>query len=88
MAVFDDGQPWSQKLLLYLHRIEWRETMPVPMRAEANPVTLEEDEPLKLECQHFLDCIVTGERPRTDGAEGLRVLRVLTRASAALKATP
>jgi UDP-2-acetamido-3-amino-2,3-dideoxy-glucuronate N-acetyltransferase len=88
MAVFDDGQPWQEKLMLYPHRIEWRETIPVPMRAEANPVKLEEGEPLKLECQHFLDCIVTGARPRTDGEEGLRVLRVLTRASAALKATP
>ena len=36
MAVFDDGQPWSDKLLLYPHRIDWRETMPVPQRAEAD----------------------------------------------------
>ena len=32
MAVFDDGQPWSEKLLLYPHRIEWRETLPVPQQ--------------------------------------------------------
>jgi UDP-2-acetamido-3-amino-2,3-dideoxy-glucuronate N-acetyltransferase len=84
MAVFDDGQPWSRKLLLYPHRIEWREAMPVPQRAEADPVELEEGEPLNLECRHFLDCIATGSRPRTDGREGLRVLRVLARASEAL----
>jgi UDP-2-acetamido-3-amino-2,3-dideoxy-glucuronate N-acetyltransferase len=88
MAVFDDGQPWSRKLLLYPHRIEWRETMPVPQRAEADEVPLEEGEPLKLECQHFLDCIATGSRPRTDGEEGLRVLRVLAQASEALQAVP
>jgi UDP-2-acetamido-3-amino-2,3-dideoxy-glucuronate N-acetyltransferase len=88
MAVFDDGQPWSRKLLLYPHRIEWREAMPVPQRAEADPVPLEEGEPLKLECQHFLDCIATGGRPRTDGREGLRVLRVLAQASEALQAVP
>src|SRR5262249_43312470 len=35
MAVFDDGQDWDAKLLLYPHRIEWRETLPVPMRAAA-----------------------------------------------------
>ena len=85
MAVFDDAQPWSRKLLLYPHRIEWRETMPVPQKAEADPVLLDEGEPLNLECRHFLDCIATGSKPRTDGREGLRVLRVLARASDALK---
>jgi UDP-2-acetamido-3-amino-2,3-dideoxy-glucuronate N-acetyltransferase len=85
MAVFDDGEPWEGKLLLYPHRIEWRETMPVPQRAEAKPVALDAGEPLRLECQHFLDCIATGGRPRTDGGEGVRVLRVLTAASAALR---
>jgi UDP-2-acetamido-3-amino-2,3-dideoxy-glucuronate N-acetyltransferase len=85
MAVFDDGQPWSRKLLVYPHRIEWREAMPVPQKAEADPVELEEGEPLNLECRHFLDCIARGSKPRTDGREGLRVLRVLTRASESLK---
>jgi UDP-2-acetamido-3-amino-2,3-dideoxy-glucuronate N-acetyltransferase len=85
MAVFDDGQPWSRKLLLYPHRIEWREAMPVPQKAEADPIPLGEGEPLNLECRHFLDCIASGAKPRTDGREGLRVLRVLARASDALK---
>ncbi|MBV8505429.1 MAG: Gfo/Idh/MocA family oxidoreductase [Alphaproteobacteria bacterium] len=85
MAVFDDAQPWSRKLLLYPHRIEWRETMPVPQKAEAEPVPLDEGEPLNLECRHFLDCIAHGSKPRTDGREGLRVLQVLARASDALK---
>src|SRR4029077_13481329 len=85
MGVFDDGEPWEKKLLLYPHRIEWRETMPVPHRADAEPVALEAGEPLRLECQHFLDCIATGGRPRTDGGEGVRVLRVLTAASGALQ---
>lgn len=34
-------------------------------------------EPLKLECQHFLDCIVSHRKPRSDGRDGLRVVRVL-----------
>ncbi len=85
MAVFDDGQPWSRKLLLYPHQIEWREALPVPQRAEADPVPLEEGEPLNLECRHFLDCVITGSRPRTDGREGVRVLGVLSRASEALR---
>jgi predicted dehydrogenase len=35
------------------------------------------DEPLRAECQHFVDCVRTGERPRSDGAQGLAVLRIL-----------
>jgi predicted dehydrogenase/acetyltransferase-like isoleucine patch superfamily enzyme len=88
MVVFDDGQSWDEKLLVYPHRIEWRETRPVPTRAAADPVKLQPGEPLNLECRHFLDCIASGERPRTDGQEGLRVLRVLARASAAMQPLP
>ena len=32
MAVFDDGEPWERKLLLYPHQVEWRDNMPVPVR--------------------------------------------------------
>lgn len=86
MAVFDDGEPWERKLLLYPHRVEWKDNVPVPSKAEAIPVEVERKEPLKEECLHFLDCVRTGARPRTDGREGLRVLRVLERASDALRA--
>ena len=34
-------------------------------------------EPLKLECQHFLDCIANHRSPRSDGRDGLRVVRAL-----------
>jgi predicted dehydrogenase len=34
-------------------------------------------EPLRLECEHFLECIRTGSAPRSDGRSGLRVVRVL-----------
>ena len=34
-------------------------------------------EPLRVECEHFVECIRTGARPRSDGASGLRVVRVL-----------
>lgn len=42
-------------------------------------------EPLRLECQHFLDCIQHGSQPLSDGAQGLNVVRVLETAQAALK---
>jgi predicted dehydrogenase len=34
-------------------------------------------EPLRLECEHFVECIRTGAVPRSDGESGLRVVRVL-----------
>lgn len=41
-------------------------------------------EPLKVECQHFLDCILKGVKPLTDGECGLQVLRVLEAAEKSL----
>jgi len=75
MAVFDDVS--EEKLLLYPHKIEWLQRVPVAAKAEAELVQVEMDEPLKAECQHFLECVTKGMTPRTDGREGLRVLQVL-----------
>jgi predicted dehydrogenase len=36
-------------------------------------------EPLRLECEHFVECVRTGATPRSDGQSGLRVVRVLER---------
>jgi UDP-2-acetamido-3-amino-2,3-dideoxy-glucuronate N-acetyltransferase len=77
MAVFDDTQPWSDKLLLYPHEIKWEKNIPVPTRGEPERVDLDQSEPLRNECEHFLKSISTGRKPLTDGSEGLRVLRVL-----------
>ena len=42
-------------------------------------------EPLALEVRHFLDCVATGAPPRTGGAHGLQVVRVLDAAQRSLK---
>jgi predicted dehydrogenase len=42
-------------------------------------------EPLKVECQQFLDCIRTGAKCQSSGLEGLEVVRILEAASASLK---
>jgi predicted dehydrogenase len=34
-------------------------------------------EPLRLECEHFVECVRSGQTPRSDGHSGLRVVRVL-----------
>lgn len=77
MAVFDDGEPWATKLVLYPHRVAWHHGMPEPARAEKKPVPLREGEPLRLECEHFLDCVRGARTPWTDVREGIAVLRVL-----------
>jgi UDP-2-acetamido-3-amino-2,3-dideoxy-glucuronate N-acetyltransferase len=75
MAVFDDVS--QEKLLLYPHKIEWLQRVPVAAKAEAECVEIEMEEPLKAECQHFLECVAERVTPKTDGREGLRVLQVL-----------
>lgn len=41
-------------------------------------------EPLRTECQHFLDCITDRQKPASDGVNGLRVLKVLEAAQRSL----
>ena len=36
-------------------------------------------EPLRVECEHFVECVREGSTPRSDGASGVRVVRVLER---------
>jgi predicted dehydrogenase len=43
-------------------------------------------EPLRAECEHFLECIRHGRRPLSDARQGLTVVQVLETAQAALKA--
>jgi len=83
MAVFDDVQP-ENKLVLYPHVIGWKDQVPVPTQGAAEPVPVEKAEPLRAECAHFLECIATRQRPRTDGHEALRVLTVLQQCEDAL----
>jgi predicted dehydrogenase len=43
-------------------------------------------EPLRVECEHFVHCVRSGETPRSDGASGLRVVRVLEQLQRSLDA--
>ena len=83
MAVFDDTAPWDSKLTMYAHSVGWEGGVPIARKASAESVKLEESEPLRDECAHFLDCVANRTTPRTDGTEGLRVLRVLNACQAA-----
>ncbi len=76
MAVFDDMET-ERKLVLYSHRINWVDRVPVAQKEEGKVVPIPSAEPLRLECAHFVQCLSTRERPRTDGESALKVLQIL-----------
>lgn len=84
MAVFDDTQPAAQKLMLYRHGIAWNGSIPTPIKADGEALALPAGEPLKNECQHFLDAIAGTAALRTDADEAIRVLEVLEQAEQAM----
>lgn len=84
MAVFDDTHP-QNKLVVYPHRIEWVNRVPVAHKAEGEVVALPAAEPLRTECLHFLECVRDRRQPETDGENGLRVLRVLHAAGQSIR---
>lgn len=83
MAVFDDTA--DDKLVLYPHKVEWKNRIPTAVKAAGEVVALDSVEPLRAECQHFLDCIVSRREPVSSGKEGQRVLRVLDACQRALR---
>jgi len=76
MAVFDDVRT-ADKLMLYSHRISWLDRKPIAQKDAGQAVAISADEPLRLECEHFLDCVRSRKHARTDGVSALRVLEVL-----------
>lgn len=84
MAVFDDVS--KEKLFIYPHTIKWESgRIPIAEKADYKAVSFENKEPLKSELQHFIECIEKRVQPQTDGAEGLRVLKVLELAERSFK---
>jgi len=86
MAVFDDTRPWSEKLAIYPDYLS-RDSLgnPSPVKGSVRFPVVPEAEPLRAECLHFLECCVGRGIPRTDGPEGLQVLRVLQAAQTSLE---
>lgn len=74
MASFDDV---NKQLVLYDQRVDIKDGQPAPVKGEGQVVPFAADEPLRRECQAFLDAIGQRRSPLTDGRSGLRVLRVL-----------
>lgn len=88
MLVFEDSlADWDQKLAHYPHVIDVSGAVPVPHKADLVYLDVPKGEPLKDECRHFVESIANGTTPRTDGREGLAVLRALSAAETALQAS-
>lgn len=81
MAVFDDV---NKQLLLYDQRVDLHAGQPIPIKGEGQAIAFGSEEPLRLECQAFLDAIQTRQQPLTDGHSGLQVLKVLQAAQRSL----
>jgi predicted dehydrogenase len=91
MIVYDDLQP-HEKLRIYDVRVErpphydtFADFHYSYHYGDSYIPHLKQEEPLKAECQHFLDCIEKGSRPTTSGHEGLELVRILEAASESLK---
>jgi UDP-2-acetamido-3-amino-2,3-dideoxy-glucuronate N-acetyltransferase len=85
MAVFDDTRDWPEKLQLCTYSVDHTRNPAHLMRGEERFEPVTPGEPLKLEMQHFLDCIAQGCNPITNSAEALAVLAVLQAAQASLE---
>jgi len=76
MAVFDDTLA-EGKLQIHDKGVEWINRQPVPRKNEAQIVPIDSSEPLKSECDHFIKCIESDRTPKSDGNNGIRVLKIL-----------
>ena len=81
MASFDDV---NKRLVLYDQRVEIKEGQPLPIKSAGDEVPFASSEPLRLECEAFLEAMETRRPPLTDGASGLQVLSVLQAAQRSL----
>lgn len=81
MASFDDV---AKELVLYDQRVEVKEGEPIPIRGSGERVAFTDHEPLRLECQAFIEAMVSRKPPLTDGESGIQVLKVLQAAQRSL----
>ena len=91
MLVYNDLEP-IEKIKIYDNRVEtppcydtFAEFQYSYHYGDVYSPYVKQYEPLKRECQDFLDCIKTGEKPESGGIEGLKVVEILEAASESLR---
>ncbi|MEO8726794.1 MAG: Gfo/Idh/MocA family oxidoreductase [Acidobacteriaceae bacterium] len=89
MAVFDDTEA-TEKLRIYNNHAEvpsirnYGDSIQVRFGDIVIP-RVDMSEPLKLECQHFIDCVRTRATPLSDAQDGVRVIRILEAAQRSME---
>jgi len=91
MLVYDDVAP-LEKIRIFDARVErpphydtFAEFHYAYHYGDVHVPYIKQEEPLKAECQHFLDCINQGTTPLTGGKQGLELVRILEASSKSLK---
>ena len=88
MVVFDDMEG-AEKVRIYDKGAEGGGqdyTAPITLRTGDIVIPrIHGGEPLRAECEHFINCIRNDQTPRSDGRDGLRVVEVLEAGSESLK---
>ncbi len=86
MAVFQDSVIGSEKLMIYKHKAKWDGELPLIEKALGKAIPYDEKiEPLKAECEAFINLVKYNKAVPSDANEGLSVLKVLKDADKCLK---
>ena len=92
MIVYDDVEP-LEKIKIYDARVDrpphyntFAEFTYSYHYGDIYVPYVKQEEPLKVECQHFLDCVTTGATPISNGQRGLELVKILEASSKSLKA--
>lgn len=91
MILYDDIES-TEKVKVYDRGVRWnddplearRETLVAYRLGDMFAPVLDQTEALRNECAHFVECIMTGSTPMTDGESGLRTVRMLEAAERSL----
>jgi predicted dehydrogenase len=86
MATFDDME-LERKLTVYDKGFDEDYSSYGEYIARSGDVSsprISNEEPLRIECRHFIECVRDGTEPRTGGESALRVVRVLERLQTSL----
>ncbi len=91
MLVYDDIEP-QEKIKIYDKGVDvppyydtFAEFQLAYRYGDIYSPRIQDYEPLKKECEHFLECVKDGRPPHTDGHNGLRVVSILEAASKSIK---
>jgi len=90
MVHYDDLEP-LQKIKVYDHRVEtpphydtFAEFQYSYHYGDMYAPYIKQEEPLKVECQHFVECVQTGKYPLTGGRQGLELVKIIEAATQSL----